>query len=229
VTSWILQQLVLQPWVQERYLLSDIDGRTFVNGQQSYGVIMLIDKNLDLKELFSVQFPTGQGRLLLFAQIQCRTEIILIGTVHLESKQNQQLRSQQLQICQPIFNRYATEQSNATCLLMGDFNFDSTNVVQMNILSEWIDLWLALHDSHNLGWTRRNLRYDRIMFRSVRIIPSQIQIIGNEPIDQFPTGNLASNIASSDLTSNPQRAQQMVDVFPSDHFGLLADFDLSHV
>jgi hypothetical protein len=228
----ILKELILQPWVQDRYLLSDIDGRTFLNGPESYGVIMLIDKYLDLRQLLSFPFHTKQGRQLLFAQIQLRTEIFLIGTVHLESMRDGKVfRSHQLQTCQSVFNRYAMNHSNVTRLLMGDFNFDAhwtENAIQMNILNNWIDLWSTLKGPNNLGLTHGNVRFDRIMLQSLRIIPIQIRIIGNKPIGQFSKKRIApTNIFDS--LSFDQQHQDMRNIFPSDHFGLMADFDLSHV
>ena len=210
MTKGILQQLTTQPWVQHRYVLSDIDGRTFVNGPHTYGVLMLIDRSLNLRQLLSFPFHTQQGRQLLLAQIQLRTEILLVGNVHLESTRGEaNVRSHQLQTCQSVFDRYARNRPDVTCLLMGDFNFHakwSENTRQMNILRNWIDLWPSLNGVHNSGNTFKKCRYDRIMFRSTRVHPIGIQIIGNRPIGQ---------------SSN--------NIYPSDHFGLMADFNLPYV
>ena len=223
MTRDILRQLTSQPWVQHRYLLSDIDGRTFVNGPQSYGVLMLIEKSLDLQRLQTFPFPTRQGRQFLLTQIQVRKEIFLVGTIHLESTRGgEDSRSRQLQICQTIFNRLARNRSNVTYLLMGDFNFGARgleNTQQMNILQGWSDLWPTLNGPDDPGNTRENARIDRIMFDSSHVNPIQIRIIGNRPIGPY---------------SKKQRFplnifEQMTDLFPSDHFGLMADFDLTGV
>lgn len=229
VTREVLQQLTLQPWVRDRYLLSDVDGRTFVDGPQSYGVVMLIEKSLDLQRLQAISFPTQQGRQLLLAQIQLRNEIVLVGTVHLESAQkNKDFRSRQLETCQTIFNRLAMNRPNVTCLLMGDFNFGARgfeNTQQMNILHGWTDLWPTLKGPNNPGNTRRRARLDRIMFYSSYVNPTRIRIIGNRPIGQnLEKGNFSSNAWHS-FRSDHQK--KMTDIFPSDHFGLMADFDLT--
>lgn len=226
MTKSILQQLVLQPWVQHRYLLSDIDGRTFVDGPETYGVLVLIDKYADVKQLLSFPFHTKRGRQLLLAEIHLQTEIFFIGTVHLESdRKESRFRSHQLETCQSVFNRYAMDRPNVTRLLMGDFNFDAQwpeNTKQMNILKNWIDVWPTLKGHNNLGSTIGNVRLDRIMLQSLRVIPVQIRIIGNRPIGQLPKKDIAPAYYR-------QQQQDKENLFPSDHFGLMADFDLSHI
>ncbi|UJR16608.1 hypothetical protein I4U23_003508 [Adineta vaga] len=229
MTRPILHSLVSQPWIQNRYVLSDVDGLTFIPGPDSYGVVMLIDKHLNLQQLISIPFPTKFGRQLLLAEIQIRSEIFAVGTVHLESmRRNEDTRSEQLQICQSAFHKYATSRSHATCLLVGDFNFDflwPENIDQMNILKNWTDLWLKLNGHHNTGVTLRNVRFDRMMFQSSRVIPTGIRIIGDRPIGQAPRRqNLATNLLN--LLSIGNLDEPMENVFISDHFGLMADFDL---
>ncbi|CAF4387662.1 unnamed protein product, partial [Rotaria sordida] len=84
MTKNILQQLVAQPFVQERYYVSDIDGRTF---NDWYGVVLLIDNRLNISNLNLINFPQSiMGRRLIFAEIKLdQNEILRIGTVHLES------------------------------------------------------------------------------------------------------------------------------------------------
>ncbi|CAF1318321.1 unnamed protein product [Adineta steineri] len=232
VTKSILEQLISQPWVQQHYFVSDIDGSTFLNGQESYGVVMLIDKSLYLRRLLSFPYHTEQGRQLLFAEIQLKTEKLLVGTVHLESKRDKEtIRSHQLQTCQSVFNRYAMNRPNVTRLLMGDFNFDSEwveNGKQMNILKHWTDLWPKLNGPNSRGSTFKNGRLDRIMFQSLRVTPIKMRIIGNIPIGQFPKPkSFSENLLS--IFSFYKKTPRVSPVFPSDHFGLMADFDLSRV
>lgn len=218
-TKYVLEHLISQSWVQDRYILSDIDGRTFLYGPRSYGVVMLIDKHLDLRELSLYPLPTEKGRQFLLAQIQLRNECLLVGTAHLESlRQSEDLRSNQLQLCQSIFDSYIGNDSNVTGFFMGDFNFGAhwpENTIQMNILQGWTDLWPALRGSDDRGITHTNVRFDRMMFRSTQVMPTEIHIIGNEPIEEGET---------FDDQSESEQA-----VYISDHFGLMASFDLSFV
>lgn len=215
MTQHILQQLLAEPFVQERYCISDVDGRSF-NGW--YGVVLLIDTRLHISHLNLINFPqSAMGRRLVLAEIKLdQDEILRIGTVHLESLNNKQQRLCQLNICQKIFNR-----SPATSILMGDFNFnahDQENIDQFKALPGWTDVWMNLMGANNPGFTfdteinamtKANTdgsdrsRIDRIILRSQTIIPTEIEILGNQS-----TGNHGH-----------------ISVFPSDHFGLTAVFE----
>ncbi|CAF4984541.1 unnamed protein product [Rotaria sp. Silwood1] len=215
MTKNTLQQLASQSFVRERYYLSDIDGRTF---NSWYGVVLLIDIRLHISNINLIDFPQStMGRRLILAEIKLdQNETVRIGTVHLESLDNKEQRSCQLDICLKEFNH-----SSGSFILMGDFNFrgdDQENIDQFNRLQKWIDVWTYLMDSHNHGYTfdtEINLmtkihcktsdrsRYDRIILLSQTIVPTDIQIIGNQSIDN----------------------QEHLHVFPSDHFGLTALFE----
>jgi endonuclease/exonuclease/phosphatase family metal-dependent hydrolase len=214
VTKDILQQLLAQPFIQQRYCISDVDGRTF-NGW--YGVVLLIDTRLHISHLNLIDFPQSfMGRRLIIAEINLdQNETLRIGTVHLESLNSAEERQRQLNICRKIFNR-----SPATCILMGDFNFNAhgqENIRQFRTLPGWIDVWVNLMGIDNPGYTfdsgtnamtRANsdatdrARIDRIILHSQTIIPTNIDILGMKSI-----GN-----------------EEHLPIFPSDHYGLTAVF-----
>lgn len=214
MTSFVLQQLLQQPFIQQRYYVSDVDGRTF-NGW--YGVVLLIDLHLPIRQLNLVDFPrSSMGRRLICADIFLNeNELLRIGTVHLESLNSEQERHQQLNIIQNIFHL-----SPATYILMGDFNFSAhggENTRHFRILSKWIDVWSNLKGLTNPGYTfdiqtnsmtRTNSdaiepsRIDRIILQSETYLPIEIEILGTKNIGK--EGN--------------------VEIFPSDHYGLTAKF-----
>ncbi len=214
MTKNILQYLLSQPFIQQRYYVSDVDGRTF-NGW--YGVVLLIDTRLHVSHLNLIDFPQSMmGRRLILAEIKLdQTETLRIGTVHLESLNNEGERLGQLNICRNVFNR-----SPATCILMGDFNFNANgeeNIRQFQGLPGWIDVWANLMGVHNPGYTfdtgtnemtkantgaSTRSRIDRIILQSQTIIPNNIDILGTTSI-----GN-----------------QEHLAIFPSDHYGLTAIF-----
>ncbi|CAF1116351.1 unnamed protein product [Adineta steineri] len=215
MTKNILQHLLAQPFVQERYYISDGDGRTF-NGW--YGVVLLIDIRLHISRLNLINFPqSNMGRRLVLAEIKLdNNEILRIGTVHLESLNNTPQRLCQLNICQNAFNR-----SPGTCILMGDFNFHAQgqeNIDQFKALPGWIDVWTNIMGIDNRGYTfdtetnsmtklhnggADQSRYDRIILRSNTLIPTEIEILGNKSIG----------------------IEEDLHIFPSDHFGLTAVFE----
>ena len=216
VTQNILQQLLAQPFVQERYYISDIDGRTFSGW---YGVVLLIDIRVHVSHLNLINFPQSHmGRRLVLAEIKLnKDETLLIGTVHLESLDNKQQRLCQLNICQNVFNRFP----GASSILMGDFNFNAhgpENIDQFKALPRWIDVWANLMGTQNPGYTydtetnqmtkinngfSDRSRIDRIILQSQTFIPTQIEILGDTS-----TGTLDN-----------------LSLFPSDHYGLTAVFE----
>ncbi len=146
----ILQQLLTQPFIQQRYYVSDVDGGTFID---FYGVILLIDIRLHVSRLNLINFPQSfMGRRLILTEIKLdKTETLRIGTVHLESLNTGEERQRQLNICRNVFNR-----SPATCILMGDFNFNADgeeNIRQFRSLPGWIDVWANLMGIDNSGYT----------------------------------------------------------------------------
>lgn len=217
VTKATLDGLLQQSFIQKHYFISDVDCRTF---NSWYGVILLISNRLQTKRMLLIDFPnSSMGRRLVMADIQMQPyELLRIGTVHLESLNNQQQRSAQLQICQHAFEK----DSPSGLILMGDFNFSDRhqeNVAQFHILWKWTDVWTSLVYSDEYRYTfdtEMNLmirrthghadrsRYDRIIFQSRTIQPKMIDIIGKHSVGL--------------LDHRP--------VFVSDHFGLIAIFQL---
>jgi len=102
-------------------------------------------------------------------------------------------------------------------LLCGDFNFDAdfnfreheTDLENHSLkkhLPKYLDVWPHLHPDEK-GYTRMpslgKKRYDRILFKSQKWQPTFIQIQGNVPFTKHKNE----------------------DVYPSDHFGLYAEFE----
>ena len=214
MTSFVLQQLLQQSFIRERYYVSDVDGRTF-NGW--YGVVLLIDIHLPVMHFNLVNFPrSAMGRRLIYADVKLNeNELLRIGTVHLESLDSEQERENQLNIIQNVFYT-----SPATYILMGDFNFNAhgrENLRHFRTLSKWIDVWAFLQGPNNPGFTfdietntmtRANsdaverARIDRIILQSQMILPQNIEILGTKSIGK----------------------EGQLPIFPSDHYGLTAVF-----
>lgn len=210
-----MDQLLEQPFVRERYFVSDIDGRSF---NTWYGVILLISNRLHVTGLTLVDFPlSSMGRRLILADLQIRpNQLVRIGTVHLESLNNKMQRSEQLSICHKAFLR----RSPATYILMGDFNFSDRcqeDMDHFHMLPDWIDVWKSIAHPEQYRYTfdtEINLmckasnrcsdqsRYDRILLSSKTAKPKYIDIVGKDIIGR----------------------RENLPLFVSDHFGLFALF-----
>lgn len=205
VTPRFLERMLKIPWLQERYAISDNRGTSL----GSYGVLFLT--SLPISDMFLVDLPTRMGRRLLCADITINKSVLRVGVVHLESRRPEGImRGSQLDIIFPILNEVPQS------LLMGDFNFCHTNDAEQERLPEsYLDIWPTLHPNE-AGWTEdttvNHMRYDQTLrekhARYDRIIlskrgpwqPESIRLIGTEAISE-----------------NRSR------IFPSDHFGLLAE------
>jgi tyrosyl-DNA phosphodiesterase 2 len=151
------------------------------------------------------------GRRLLVAELALNGTITSVATVHLESlRASTDTRAEQLA---QIFPLLALAPH---ALLMGDFNFCASWVsAQAHLDPGYSDLWAALHPDE-LGYTEdtaintmrlqqkgrhKHVRFDRVLLRSRQPgwSPQAIQLLGTTAIHA-----------------------EAPAIFPSDHFGLLA-------
>ena len=195
-----VKELQKQEWVRD-YQQSGLAT------QDHYGVIML--SRLPCKMAFH-PLPTRMGRQLLTAEINDGggDDILVVGTVHLESLDSPDWREQQLSAAADVLK------GSETSLLVGDFNFCSErswaegrrlqregraddspleNDVLKRKLPEHKDVWADLRptekgytfDSTRNGVIRQyeQMRYDRVMARLQKgWRASSIQMIGTQPI-----------------------------------------------
>jgi len=196
----------------------DVTGST-VN---PYGV-MILSKH-PIKQLSWLIMPTGMFRKALIAEYLINNEQFLVTTVHLESLANAPLREEQLKYISKVLIPCAHS------LFMGDFNIDSTqsytggeptennNIANYYPPSKFLDVWPTLHPDQ-IGYTfdskhnemlrpvpAERMRYDRIFLGSENTNGNKwkathIEILGTVAIEN-----------------------QKEKIYPSDHFGLLADF-----
>ena len=142
---------------------------------------------------------------------------IKIGTVHLESLANAEMRQAQLNLIYPLLAQYCDHS-----FLMGDFNFCGTsweNEENVAAHTEYVDVWPTLtHDDQGLSMpgegryvvsssphhVNSHLRYDRVLVRSALFAPTEIRMLGTEAV----------------ATEGKRKYK------PSDHLGVFADVSL---
>ncbi len=156
--------------------------------------------------------PGPQRRTVLVADVRLGGTEIRVATTHMESfLEDGPIRAAQLDA---IFEEVGDAPE---AIVLGDFNFgDGEQPESGRLPSDFIDPWLALHpgdpgytwniersemarESSFVGEPSR--RIDRVLLRSSRWSPADIEIVGDWPV-------------------HPGRR----DLFPSDHFGLVASF-----
>lgn len=209
VTLRALPIFLAQPWLRDRYYVSDIDGHTLGD----YGTLFL--SRLSPAAIKLVTLPTFMGRHLLVWKTIVNGFPLHIATVHLESgNPSAETRRDQLSI---IFEFL---RSAPHAVIMGDFNFCASWPEENNRIDpSYHDVWGLLR-TNEPGYTEdttinrmlylikgkhKQVRFDRVLLKSsiqsaqgLRWQAESIDLLGTEPI-----------------------SVDMPEVFPSDHLGLL--------
>ncbi len=190
-------------WLKERYCISDATGETV----RGYGVALF--SRLPIESLALMDLPSSMDRHLLLATCRVNGRKMAIATVHLESlREFGYVRKHQLGSIFAVLDEYET------AILLGDLNFCSTWDENQAIRDNYVDLWPLLHvDDPGFTLVPREpsttwpaVRFDRILVKSPpgTAKAKEIRMIGTSPVD-------------------PARPT----LYPSDHFGLMADLRLT--
>lgn len=230
MTPRVATDLLASEFVRNHYAVSGdpsdlLSDNSKVLGR--YGVLIL--SRLPVQSFSLHKMRSAQGRGLLVAQSSWQGHQLAISTIHLESEDpNTERRKEQLTKSQEILNEIVA--SPSIKFIMGDFNFHDTWPEQDVIQPQYIDIWSHLRpdepgftedtsiNTMRLEITKHDkfVRFDRILLESPpssspgRLVlePQSIQLLGTLPVD----GALYDRVTH---------------VFPSDHFGLFASFDLA--
>ncbi len=199
VTEAAVTVFLAQAWVRENYYRAAVTGNDFGN----YGMLVL--STMPISRATYTRLPTRLGRGYLCAEVTINGSPMVIASVHLESgKAASGLRARQLR---RVLRALRTAEE---AVVLGDFNMrDAENT---RIVASYCDVWPVLRPN-DAGFTedtsvnlmrwdtknkRRQVRFDRVLYKGTRWEPTAIELLGTEPI-------------SSGLPR----------IFPSDHFGVL--------
>ena len=201
VTQPFLDALLATPWIRTQYAVSRIE----LDPSQRYDVVML--SRLKGGRYTAHPLTSCMGRKLHAIELETTSGLVTVAGIHLESMQQMTpTRLTQIDECLPLLCRAPT------AIWLGDFNASPASEEDSRIRAAFRDAWDEL--AHGPGYTRdtthnamlarikddRHQRIDRIFVKSDAFEPKAIRMLGTEPIEG---------------TSG--------QVFPSDHFGLLAE------
>lgn len=203
VTRESLEQILEQDWIRRHYWSSDIWCSTF----KRYGVLLL--SRLPVVDMYLANIPSLNARKLLMADLRINAATVRIGTVHLESGRSaNEFRRAQLETIIPIL-KHADHS-----VLVGDFNLCSSWPDENDIIEKhFVDAWPSVRPN-DPGFTEdttinrmrliqkgkhKHVRFDRVLLSSEVWTPSEIKLLGTKPL-----------------------ADDEPEIFPSDHFGLVA-------
>lgn len=204
VIASFYQKLCDSEWVREKYSISG-----YGKFSNPYECIILSKHPCNF---YKRMFPTLMGRTLKVAELKNNGQKVAVGTVHLESLNNEDYRETQMKISFDLLKNYDEG------LLMGDFNFDWPKEIA-KIPSDFKDIWNELHKPEEENFTMDKngkwdaWRPDRILLKKSELITAlTIDRIGMEPIKLYRDN---PNIPKTGILT------------PSDHFGLYATFEFS--
>lgn len=166
------------------------------------------------------QLPTAMGRQLLVADL----ESLVVGNVHLESLENQEVRERQLLVCAEVLR------SHPDVVLVGDFNFDSDenrrpphvpleNDALAKFLPDFVDVWPLLQGKEK-GYTRNSYRnpyvqeeqarrLDRTTARLTNWQAVTIELFGHKPVDHLaqPSPREQQDLRRPPTPQRPRRSR----------------------
>jgi tyrosyl-DNA phosphodiesterase 2 len=206
VAPWFVELLERDGWLRD-YEAAQIDGRLALpNGQ-------MILSRFPIARSRTRRLSGKQGRTVLVSEVTLPGgDAIVLATTHMESfLEDGPIRARQLD---EIFEFLARE--TAPTLFAGDLNFgDGEQPDTAHLDPDFVDLWLRLHPSDpGFTWNierspmaaagsfvgEPSRRLDRMLLRGGVWMPQSIEMIGDRSVADHP------------------------DLFPSDHFGLVAEF-----
>lgn len=213
VAPWFLPWVADTPWLRE-YFVAEIDGAPArPNGQ-------FILSRFPVPHARALRLPGAQGRSLLVAHVELGGgERLALGTTHMESLlEDGPVRARQLDAIFAAFERERDDPQVAATIFCGDLNFgDGERPDTDHLDPEFVDAWTALRPGepgHTWDIERSDMaragsfpgepsrRLDRVLVRGSSWRPASIEIIGDEPVVPGQRG-----------------------LFPSDHFGLVAELE----
>jgi endonuclease/exonuclease/phosphatase family metal-dependent hydrolase len=172
---------------------------------QRYDVLML--SRLPVARFSAHALTSVMGRRLHALEIATSDGLLSVAGIHLESmREMTPTRLAQIDECLPLLARADS------AVWLGDFNAAPETAEDERIRAHFCDTWEVLCEAP--GFTRdttqnamlarikddRHQRIDRIFLKSECLAPSEIRMLGTNPID----GTAG-------------------EIFPSDHFGLVAE------
>ena len=199
VTRSFLRMLKQRPWIRTdkhpdgEFVISDPLGKTFGLRKKGgrirpgYGTVVVARAALLPRfECFTVKSSSEQQRKLMTAELWVNGEKLLVGTVHLESRDQHTTRTVQLMSAAAVFDEFHGEldEGYALCgaappsrrgvatssILAGDFNFSDHNYhpgrlqVENDTLGEvlpnHVDVWRALKPVDDPGTTHGTVYVD---------------------------------------------------------------------
>jgi poly(A) polymerase len=175
VSPTFMRKIVEEKWVRSDYQVSDITGISCL----PYGTMLLT--KIPMSNVILNVIETKQAKFVLIAEMIVNNERVNFSTVQLEDN-DPEIRKNQLTKIFGLLDK------NPVTFFAGDFQFDPKNEAeQKNVNPNYKDVWDVLKPGEvQPTWgimypDPKNTpgRHDRILWKSNRWVPKDIQVFGN--------------------------------------------------
>lgn len=225
-----LVQIREQPWIQERFYITDINGRTWTGPQ--YGTTALIDRRLRVEGVMRVPWYSAFDRDGLFVDIALTPitengeggtgKVLRMCNTHLESLvADPPVRPVQMASAA----QYLSQEDVAAALLAGDLNaiqpFDRTLHSENGLMDAYLELG-GEEDSHNgFTWGYQSPRAAQMRFGPCRM--DKILFRGAIKTAEFERVGMGVKVAE-DVRQEMREVGSLEWV--TDHYGVMGEFEL---
>ena len=222
--------LAQQSWVRRNFYFSSTENGDCLS---PWGSLMLIRRRFFLHTLHHLNVPgfTGHRSLVPVLTLKLTPNSLLhVFCVHLLAPFRTESEDHRKAQVSNLVRRIETRYAHQDLVLLGDFNDYPMNMLKFPEKLELNDAWVKAHgdalETEREGYTingDRNTycaliiepeffgRADRIYFRSKSLLVNKVSLLGKRSVRE-----------ELGIFTCPEY------LFPSDHFGVLSDFDLSH-
>ncbi|RHW69048.1 RNA editing exonuclease 2 [Trypanosoma brucei equiperdum] len=227
-----------QPWVREKYAMTCCEHSHAI---QPWGVMLLVRRSLCVTSTHHANVPAFSGHTSVMPEVTVVVSEgvpVTVGSMHLLAPYNQNNISNRTTQLDNLTKRLRTRPpingKQAGLIVMGDFNDCAKNYFTFPPEMGFKDAWLLLHpdegvsskSGHTIDGDRNPYaaqiiekefygRADRVLFSSRNLQPIQTEIIGT------------TSVREMGITKQVDIDKDVPEyLYPSDHFGLLVEFQV---
>lgn len=224
-----LEQIQSSDWIKARFNITDLDSTSWL--MPLYGTTTLVDRRLQIKNVFRVPWVSKFSRDGLFVDIAlsipnsyCEEQKILrLCNVHLESLvADPPVRPFQLAVAA----EYLHEPHVASALIAGDFNaiqpFDRTLHTELKLRDSYLELGGEEDSDDGYTWGYQVPEIMRYRFGCCRM--DKILLRGHIQPRKFERIGMGVKVFDC---FREEVEKQIEGGWVTDHYGVLGDFDLT--
>lgn len=218
-----LAQIQAAPWIRERFYITDISSDNW--GSDFYGTTTLVDRRLNIVNVFRVPFESNFQRDGFFVDVALSgsPKVLRLCNVHLESLvANPPIRPKQMALA----SKYLHEDNAYASILAGDCNsiqsFDRTIHSDNGLKDAYLELGGKEDSEEGYTWGYQVPEEQFKKFGPSRM--DRVMYCGNTKVKTLERIGVGVKV-EDEQTRKEMVAAGLVE-FVTDHYGLMAEMDI---